>query len=258
MTAGNSEQRRSRRFHSNIDVDITDRKGTRRGRALDVARHGLFVMVAEVPANRHLVQLRIQLPDGDVRAAATVTRALPGQGVGLSLFALSDDAKSRWDTWVGHAQLAWAEDLARREVDHTSTARTARSATFFVRLHSVERLREYQRLHVEVGGTILFTPALVPAGSPVTLLVVHPVTQAEFPLHGSVHRAIRAAPKRLEILFSVVDGAAFERFVDDGAAPSAPTGEVPAAADADDAAEDLDFDIDDAVVGDDPVGWSLD
>jgi hypothetical protein len=298
MNVGNTEHRRSRRFRGEVDVDVTDKKGTRRGRAIDVARHGLFVALRELPANRHLVQLRIYLPDGDVQAAATVARSLPGQGVGLALFALSDEAKARWDSFVHRAQESFLQqaahdaqllDAATPGTGAPSTVSSAPSSatsgapasatsgapasatsgapraaphpsasTFFLRLRTVDRLREYQRLHVEAGGTILFTPALLPAGAPITILVVHPVTQVEFPLAGVVHRAVATLPKRLEILFRHADVGAFERFIDTGARPEAPTKlplSPPAASFRSD--EELEFDIDDAVVSDDPVGWDL-
>jgi len=282
MSGGNTEHRRSRRFRGEVDVDVTDKKGTRRGRAVDVARHGLFVSLRDLPANRHLVQLRIYLPDGDVQAAATVARNDPGHGVGLALFALSDEAKARWDSFVHRAQESFLQqatfDAQARDAGPRSDASSSSSlspsstsaapavasapnpsaSTFFLRLRTVERLREYQRLHVEAGGTILFTPALLPAGAPVTLLVVHPVTQVEFPLAGSVHRAVATLPKRLEILFRHPDVAAFERFIDTGARPDAPSKTPsPPTSVTFRSDDELEFDIDDAIVSDDPVGWDL-
>jgi hypothetical protein len=269
MTVG-TEQRRSRRFQSSISVDIIDKKGTRRGQAVDVARHGIFVAVGDLPANRHLVQLRIHLPDGDIEAAATVARGLAGRGVGLAFFAMTDDARARWDTFVLGTHDAWMNDRARRATSASSappgrsaststTPMSARGSTFFLRLHSVARLRDYRLQHVEAGGTILFTPALLPAGSPVTLVVVHPTTQAEFPLYGTVHRAIRATPKRLEILFVPADVDAFARFTDTGTVPRTTTTIPPTAVAAGAGGDEveIEFDIDDADIGSEPVDWKL-
>jgi hypothetical protein len=325
MGHANVDHRRSRRFRGEVDVDVTDKKGTRRGRAIDVARHGLFVALRDLPANRHLVQLRIYLPEGEVQAAATVARHQVGQGVGLALFAMSDEAKARWDGFLHRTQGAFLEAMARDEqLRHATLAATPAAAgaassppntatstttltstpttltstpttlsstptlttptsttpvsalsapptaasttatphpsasTFFLRLRTIDRLREYQRLHVEAGGTILFTPALLPAGAPVTILVVHPVTQGEFPLPGVVQRAVATLPKRLEILFRHRDVAEFERFIDTGhrpattKPPSAPPTTATFRSD-----DELEFEIDDAVISDDPVGWDL-
>lgn len=219
-TSGGVEQRRSRRFRHALDVDIVDRGGVRRGRAVDVARHGLFVAVVDAPRNRHLVQLVIHLPDGPMQAAATVMRTLPGQGVGLSLFALSSETKHRWDAFIAHAS-QHAPSVPMPTLPTTTTLnRRPDVPSFVVKLRTVERLRDYLQAHVAVGGTVLFTPVLPPAGSMVSLLVVHPVTEAEFPLPGKVHRAVADAPKRLEIMFQHVDVAAFARFVETGLPPS--------------------------------------
>ncbi|HEY1097436.1 MAG TPA: PilZ domain-containing protein [Myxococcota bacterium] len=236
-----SDKRRSKRFARSIDVDIVDKRGARRGRAVDVSRHGLFVAVVDPPANRHLVQLIIQLPDGPMPAAATVSRTLAGQGVGLSLFALSSDAKRRWDAFIIRTQQELTDprglplpELAKQIDDAAERARAALPMTtmlpapvakapdvpsFVVKLKTVERLKDYLQAHVAVGGTVLFTPVLPPAGSAVSLLVVHPISEAEFPLAGHVHRAITQAPKRLEILFDRIDVVAFARFVETGQPP---------------------------------------
>ncbi len=197
----------------------------RRGRAVDVARHGLFVAVVDAPRNRHLVQLVIHLPDGPMQAAATVMRTLPGQGVGLSLFALSSETKHRWDAFISHA----AEHAPSVPMPTLPAAPVSRPdvPSFVVKLRTIERLRDYLQAHVAVGGTVLFTPVLPPAGSTVSLLVVHPMTEAEFPLPGRVHRAVTEAPKRLEIMFQHVDVGAFARFVETGLPPSLLVGPPP-------------------------------
>jgi len=132
------------------------------------------------------------------------------------------------------------------------------ASSFFLRLRTIDRLRGSQRLHVEAGGTILFTPALLPAGAPITILVVHPVTQDELPLAGVVQRAVATLPLRLEILFRSRDVAEFERFIDTGHGPATtkpPSGPLTTATFRSD--DELEFETDDAVIGDDPVAWGL-
>ena len=272
-----SEQRRSRRISRSVDVEISDKHGRRRGRAIDVSRHGLFVAVVDPPHNRHLVQLIIHLPDGPMPAAATVSRTLPGQGVGLSLFALSSEAKRRWDAFILLAQQEQPSSsssslpmttmlpapVGRRQPDVPS---------FVVKLKTIERLKDYLQAHVAVGGTVLFTPVLPPAGSAVSLLVVHPQTEAEFPLNGRVHKAIAIAPKRLEIVFNRTDVVAFARFVETGLAPtllallptSAPPTDLsqlagPTATElCAQVARELEFEIEeDTSMQDDPIDWNL-
>ncbi len=156
-----------------------------------------------------------------MQAAATVMRTLPGQGVGLSLFALSSDTKHRWDAFIAHAaEHAPSVPMPKALPTTTALIRRPDVPSFVVKLRTVERLRDYLQAHVAVGGTVLFTPVLPPAGSAVCLLVVHPITEAEFPLPGRVHRAVAETPKRLEILFQNVDVAACSRFVETGLPPS--------------------------------------
>jgi hypothetical protein len=264
------EQRRSRRIRTTLTVHLTDGRGTRRGNVVDVSHHGLFVALHDLPANRHLVQLVIHLPGGDIDAAATVARRDLGRGVGLALFVLAGDARARWDAFVQASQQAALQQGALQQgalrnvlpgphpadsvpapvatggprptapAGSSSTATSMRPAggrvpadggalsgasTFYLRLRTVERLHEYRLLHVEAGGTILFTPVPLLPGTPVTLLAVHPGNGAEFPLPGRVQRAVATPPKHLEIVFRPVDVDAFARFIDGVEPPTTTTGD---------------------------------
>ncbi len=291
-TAPSKDQRRSKRFRFHVDVDISDRRGVRRGRAVDVARHGLFVAIVDPPHNRHLVQVVIHLPppfSGAVHVAATVSRTLSGQGVGLSLFALSDDAKRRWDHFITALQTHQQQLSTTTPLAQLPAASAHAVPSFLLRLKTQARLEEFQRTHVVAGGTVLFTPVLLPAGAPVALVVVHPKTEQEHILGGRVHRAIATSPKRLEILFDAsLDRERFRAFVDSGitqlptvigeseslppapastTGPTGPTGltglpsELPPADDSD---LGLDIEVvaeDGAIVDeemqDDPIEWDL-
>ena len=280
-----ANHRRSRRFGQRIDVDVIDRHGTRRGRAIDVARHGLFVAVVDPPRDRHLVQLVLHLPDGPLQAAASVSRIIPGQGVGLSLFALSTDAKRRWDAFIIRTQ----QRAEAAPTDSSSTATTPSSSgtgagpghgpdmpSFLIKLKTLERLQDYMKSHVAVGGTVLFTPVLHTAGTLLQLLIVHPATEMEFALLGRVYRAVATPPKRLEILFEPTDLVALGRFVDSGQTPRALaaetlTGSALAAgptstwsaptpgAEGPTVEQELDFEIsdDNESMQDDPIEWDL-
>lgn len=198
----------------------------RRGRAIDVARHGLFVAVVDPPQNRHLVQVVIHLPEpfrGTVQAAATVSRTLSGQGVGLSLFALSDDAKNRWDHFIASLQHHQHQQSATPDASAAPAGGAGTGApSFLLRLKTLERLREFQRTHVTIGGTVLFTPVLLPENAPVAVVVVHPTTHQEHVLLGRVYRSIAQPPKRLEILFANIDHVGFDAFVATGVAQAKP------------------------------------
>jgi hypothetical protein len=212
------EQRRSRRVRHQLRVDVIDRRGSRRATASDVARHGLFVTIADPPPVRHLVQVVLHLPDGPLHAAATVARTLPSRGVGLDLFALSAEAKRRWDAFVALAQQQGSMPSLVSSSSTSSSRPSSQRPAFLVRLLSIERLREYFRNHVAVGGTVLFTPLLPPHGATVELIVVHPRTQAEYALLGRIQRVVSTPPKHLELVFLDVNLERFTRFIEDGIA----------------------------------------
>lgn len=223
--------------------------------------------MADPPSERHLVQVVLHLPDGPLHAAATVARALPSRGVGLDLFALSAESKRRWDAFVALAQQqgSMPSSLPTPSSNAPPNPVSQRPA-FLVRLLSTERLREYFRNHVAVGGTVLFTPVLPPGGSLIDLIVVHPHTQAEYALAARIQRVVTTAPKHLELIFLDVNLERFARYIEEGVAsetvahvsPSMSMIEPERAVERDVELE-LDFELDideaDVVMGEEPVQW---
>jgi hypothetical protein len=103
-TPPTKDQRRSPRFRHELLVELHEKQRTRKLYALDVGRHGLFLATDDPPHERHLVQLTVHLPEGPIRAAASVMRTIKGRadvdGVGVQFFALSGIAKQRWDDFI--------------------------------------------------------------------------------------------------------------------------------------------------------------
>ncbi len=262
------EQRRSQRFQHELLVELHDRRGPRKLYATDVARHGIFLATDDPPRERHLVQLTVHLPGGPIRAAGSVTRTLRGQrdhedGVGIQFFALSDEAKDRWDDFIFQLQRTTPPRGVPR-YDPKNDPMNARAAgaddrpsgaaTFLVKLKSVESLRAFAQSHLRAGGTVLFTPVLREAGEVVTLVVVHPKTDEEFRLPGIVHKAHADRPKRLEIHFHGVTPAllnGFAAYIESGHPPR--TQLDPPVQLAGKAAPDKELDLDVDVFEDDPL-----
>lgn len=248
------EQRRSPRFRHDLKVELFDKRGARVLHAVDVARHGLFLTTADPPRDRHLVQLLVYLPEGPIKVAATVMRTVKAkvdheEGVGVQFFALSEDAKRRWDDFVfGLQRTTPPRGIARPKLEERKEPEppAATGATFLVKLKTVERLREFAQTHLHSGGTVLFTPVLRAAGEHVTLVCVHPRTDEEFHLPGVVHKVHAERPKRLEIHFIGVSGLLlnnFAAFVESGHPPRVQL-QQPAAVAAPPPADDLDLDVD--------------
>ena len=61
-----ADQRRSRRYRQALRVDLVDKRGARSGTAVDVARHGLFVAIADA--------LRRHRMDGVIATNTTLSR----------------------------------------------------------------------------------------------------------------------------------------------------------------------------------------
>lgn len=250
------EQRRSPRFRHDLKVELFDKRGARVMHAVDVGRHGLFLATQDPPRDRHLVQLLVYLPEGPIKVAATVMRTVKArvdheEGVGVQFFALSEDAKRRWDDFVFALQRTTPpRGIARPRLDEKKPAITeppaATGATFLVKLKTVERLREFAQTHLQSGGTVLFTPVLRAAGEHVTLVCVHPRTDEEFHLPGVVHKVHAERPKRLEIHFIGVSAQLlnhFTAFVESGHPPRVQL-QQPAAVASPPPVDDLDVDVD--------------
>lgn len=234
-----AERRRSDRYPAELPVDLMERKGDRRVATTDVGRHGIFVRMDDPPAERLLVQLKLHLPAGPVPILAVVARrVLPGPGrvagAGLQFFVLAPDAKDQWDAYVGSLR-------GERQAAPDQREAPRRLASFLVRLRDVSRLREVYTRDISDGGMFVSTPLVRPLGSEVSLVVVHPASDEEYQLVGTVVRIQEGPPKGMGIRLSGFGGEekeAFRRFVETGVAalrwrgsaqtrPVAPVDEVP-------------------------------
>lgn len=101
------ERRRFPRFEVQVPVVMRRKNGEERLVTCDVSRHGAFIRTERPAPLRQLVQLRFLLPGiGDVEAMCMVARWLdgrspPGPGMGIDFFALSKEAKGRWERFLG-------------------------------------------------------------------------------------------------------------------------------------------------------------
>ncbi len=213
-----AERRRSDRYPAKLPVDFVDRKGERRAETADVGRHGIFVRMEDPPAERLLCQLKIHLPTGPIPVLAVVARRVvapaASAGVGLQFFVLAPEAKDKWDAFIGEL---------RGERPAASDQRTSprRLASFLVRLKDVNRLREVYTRDISDGGLFVSTPLVRPLGSEVALVVVHPSSDEEFELTGTVARIQEGPPKGMGIRltqFKAEEREAFARFIETGVA----------------------------------------
>lgn len=239
-----AERRRSDRYPAQLQVDIVERKGDRRVVTTDVGRHGIFVRMDDPPNERLLVQMKIHLADGPVPVLAVVARRV-ATGAGLQFFVLAPDAKDKWDAYI--STLRGDRPAA---ADQRATPR--RLASFLVRMRDVSRLREVYTRDISDGGMFVSTPLLRPIGSEVSLVVVHPASDEEFELYGTVARIQEGPPKGMGIRLGGFEGEereAFKRFIETGVAAlrwrSSSQTRPAAVAAAEPEPEDEDVDLDD-------------
>ncbi len=178
----------------------------------DVSRHGMFLLTEEPPRERFLIKLKVELPEGEMEATAFVSRRDESgshRGVGIQFFALSAQAKSRWDRFVG--QLAGAADAEPRDV---SSSLPENSATFLIKLRDVDRMVDFFEKNVRSGHVQMNTPLLRSVGSSVGLIIIHPESEREFLIEATVRRVAAQPTKSMELDLEKVTEKLSSRFYD--------------------------------------------
>jgi len=157
-----------------------------------------------------LVKLAIELPDGPLEATAFVSRQVNDDartGVGVQFFALSAEAKARWDAFVTTLS-GRLEPAAPREPLREG------SSTFLIKLRNVERLMDFFERNVRQGRVAMNTPLLRDVGAPIALIVIHPDSEREFLFQGVVERLHHAPQKCMELAMDPMSDKTVARFYD--------------------------------------------
>jgi Tfp pilus assembly protein PilZ len=212
-----SEQRRSPRHRVKLQVELIEGQRRRTLQTVDVSRHGLFISTDDPPRERYLLQLSIKIPTGPLPATAFVARTAQGRvpGVGVQFFALSAQSKERWDAYIfelsGVAPPPITGDIVKKPD----------VATFLIKLKDKRRLNEFYEKNVARGGLYMATPVIKEAGAEVGLVVIHPDTEQEYFIPGTVERVCTDHPKGMEIKLDVDRDkkAQFLKFVSTGIGP---------------------------------------
>jgi hypothetical protein len=168
--------------------------------------------------------LRIALPDGadpvDV-VGSVAHRVTTGDsirtgaqaGMGIGFFALSGEAKTRWDSFV---ELLVTQAGGQVQLP---VVRSSNRPTFLLRLRDLNRLQEFRERELRLGSMFLKTPVLRAVGDVVQLIIIHPITDEEFGLTASVTATSQGSPtepKGMSLKISPLDGerdVAFDAFL---------------------------------------------
>lgn len=187
-----------------------------------------------------------------VRAYPISSPGPRGPGMGVDFFAISKEAKDLWDGYVadvkirGHdkgtklnAALAPPSGVAPDASATTETSAPSppptspasttsgrmpverkhvrQKACFLVRMADKSRLRDFLSTDVSHGGMFLKTPVLRAMGDLVELVILHPETQEEYALAGTVVRVVDHEDSKrrgLGIRFDPLDGQRLQHLVE--------------------------------------------
>ena len=205
-----------------LHVQVKTIQGWQELQTADVSRVGMFVRTQSPSPVGHVVQLRVQIPNGkpamelmaQVRQVAKDNEEHPlGPGMGLQFFAAAQELKNEWNAFItslrpAPTDLSYAEnsevlrdrlpppevrDMLRKMRESGELRQpTASSRPLFVTItpSTVERLMAVAS-RAERAST-LFLRVTVPAeiGQRVRVVLVHPETDVEMALGASVLRVV--------------------------------------------------------------------
>ena len=217
------DKRKFERFPARLEVEIRTRGRGQICPSLDVSRHGMFLTTSNPPHERQLLILRIPVPDDqppiDVMASV-VRRHAPGTGsdlpagMGINFFALTEENKNRWEAFL--AKL-------RGEAPRSPEANgEGNRPTFLLQPRDVGRLQLFETRDFSQGSMFLRTPVLREIGETIKVMLLHPITDEEFPLLArvkAVHSGSKTEPKGMTLEFEPINAQLrldFHAFVEHG------------------------------------------
>jgi len=91
------ERRRHPRSKAPADLYVAWRAGTQKdvSHLGTIALGGLFIRTSAPPAKQSMVQLLVEVPNGDVRARGIVRWAAPKKGMGIEFIAMAPEDRGR-------------------------------------------------------------------------------------------------------------------------------------------------------------------
>jgi Tfp pilus assembly protein PilZ len=198
------EKRRDKRYRFQMPAVLV--RGTREASLLtgDVGHRGLFLRTDDPPPLRQLLQVKLKLPptEDELTVHAMAVFVVPGlvegraPGVGLQLYALSGEARQRWERFVHWVAKTHPESLQAPvkpvavvpDAVNRQYPRVRRALS--VRAQSISDLPSLVTEDVSRGGMFLRTGFDLPIGSELRLLVTHPLTGQAFAVDTIVRRRV--------------------------------------------------------------------
>jgi len=207
---GGVEKRRDKRYSYRMPAVLV--RGAREVPLLtgDVGYRGLFLRTDDPPPLRQLLQVKVNLPPVNdaftvhAMAVFVVPVGASGRapGVGLQLYAVSGEARQRWDRFVQWVAKSHPESLETpvkpvAEAPDTVNRQFPRiRRELSVKAQSIRDLPLLVTEDVSRGGMFLRTGLDLPIGSELRLLVANPLTGRTVALDTVVRRRVERPPER--------------------------------------------------------------
>jgi hypothetical protein len=244
-----ANRRRSERFPVRLSATVRGGRIEATGETRNVSAHGALLALERAESLRGYVDVALTLPDGRaVDVTAQVTRTVPRlddgrSGLAVDFAQFTASTRVAWRAYldqlrVGAADaagaLAWLEpddllfdvevsgDASRLAVGGGEAAVVEVVASFLVKPRDVTRLWSFFRSELGAGRVKIETPVLHPPGTHVEIVVIHPVSRAEWARIGRVLSASQVGRGRgpmLEVGLDDLDDEAradFRHFISHG------------------------------------------
>lgn len=201
-----SERRKYRRHACTLQVALQGAGKISELATANVSHHGAFIITDSPSDLRSLIKLSFHVPGGelvDVMGMVAHHISVAGDagelpGMGVDFFAMSGEAKSRWEGFVSRLATdpGFATEMAAsRKKVATQRRHLRRVACFLVQVKEKEQLDAFHTRDISLGGMFLTMPEPQVVRKFLELILVHPETGEEFHLTGQVVRIHDQGPE---------------------------------------------------------------
>lgn len=217
-----ANRRRSERYDVTIPVVIKGPRGAEQTLTSNVSAHGIAIFTDKMRPLRQYVEIELALPGGTKTAATAmvirntdrlIDRAgLTHPGLAFDFYLFESEGRSSWSAFI--AGLSGRNSLAPPKPPPELES-TDPTTTFLINPPDRGRLWAFFRGEMAQRRARIESPVVKPAGTPVELLIVHPDSDAEWSIFGSVVAASKHGRGRgpmLDIEMFALDRAGLENF----------------------------------------------
>lgn len=230
------ERRVTPRYEVKLAVRFRSGKDVVEAQTYSISRHGIFLLTDQLRQVGELMQLYLELPAGDdepiqvIRVMAVVAWTLNSAeasqrqrqpGMGMKFYVMASRDKDLWDQLLDRIEREGAIDQNKAGLRVRRAEHEGGPMRYMLRARSMALLLRFATHELAEGETFLRTPLLRRPTEQVDLVLIHPVTEAEFILPGMVQRVHTGSPTERGMALSFLEPKdallhRFELFVQNG------------------------------------------